>query len=242
MARGFWAGLFGNPKFQEHFMRTILSLFAKSPFKPLSEHMNRVSELLELVMPLMEGFIRGDSEKVRDISENIMKIEHEADVIKQKIRDSLPKSLFLPVDRKDFMQLLTAQDDLADAVEDLAVVTRFKVIDVPEQLKDQLTNLSGSVVDIGHEAIKILKEIVLMMESSFSGPEAEKVSMWADKIGSLEWKADKLQFKYLQEVFGIENELDKGTFYILIELTRKLGSIADKSEKIGKILKLFLCQ
>lgn len=221
-------------------MRTILSLFAQSPFKPLSEHMQKVAQLLDLIGPLLESFIQKDAEKVKDIAENIMKVEHEADIIKQKIRDSLPKSLFLPVDRKDFMQLLSSQDDLADAVEDLAVVARFKSIDVPECLKDHMKKLSVSVVEIGHEAIKILKEIDLMMETSFAGPEAEKVSMWADKIGNLEWKIDKIQFKYLQKVFEIEEELSKGAFYILIELNRKLGNIANKSEKIAKILKLFL--
>lgn len=221
-------------------MRTILSLFAKSPFKPLSEHMGRVAELMDLIMPLMESFIQKDTVAIKEISGKIMKIEHQADVIKQKIRDSLPKSLFLPVDRKDFMQLLSAQDDLADAVEDLAVVAGFKIIDVPPSLEDHLKTLSTSVAGIGHETVKILKEIDLMMETSFSGPEAKKVSEWADNIGNLEWKIDKLQFKYLQKVFEIEDDLSKGTFYILMEINRKLGSIANKSEKIGKILKLFL--
>lgn len=221
-------------------MRTILDLFAKSPFKPLSKHMVMVAELLDYIMPLMESFIRRDSNEVLIISKKIMKKEHDADIIKQKIRDTLPKSLFLPVDRRDFMQLLSAQDDLADAVEDLAVVARFKSIEVPKRLEEYLVKLSQSVVEIGHEAIKILKEIDLMMETSFSGPEAEKVSMWADKIGNMEWKIDKLQFKYLQAVFEMEDDLSKGEFYILMELNRKLGSIANQSEKIGKILKLFL--
>ncbi len=221
-------------------MRTILNLFAKSPFKPLSEHMGKVAELLDHIMPLMESFIQRDSKKIKELSKKVMKTEHEADIIKQKIRDSLPKSLFLPVDRRDFMTLLSAQDDLADSVEDLAVVASFKSIEVPKQLEDHLITLSNSVVEIGHEAIKILKEIDLMMETSFSGPESEKVSMWADKIGNMEWKIDKIQFKYIQAVFEIEEQLSKGEFYILLELNRKLGSIANQSEKIGKILKLFL--
>ncbi len=204
--------------------------------------MIKVAELLDMVEPLIESFIQKDTEKVAEISSKIMKAEHQADVIKQKIRDTLPKSLFLPVDRKDFMQLLSAQDDLADSVEDLAVVARFKAIDVPASLEKLLKEISTNVVTIGHEAIKILKEIDLMMETSFSGPEAKKVSKWADNIGNLEWKADKLQFKYLQKVFEKEDELSKGAFYILIEITRKLGNIADNSEKIGKILKLFLAK
>lgn len=221
-------------------MRSILSLFAQSPFKPLSEHMKKVAELLDMIDPLMESFIQKDSEQVKAISKKIMLVEHEADKIKQKIRDSLPKSLFLPVDRKDFMRLLSAQDDLADSIEDLAVVAQFKSIEVPKEMTDHIQKLSTSVVHIGHETIKILQEIDLMMETSFAGPEAKKVSQYADDIGTLEWKIDKVQFKYLQKVFEIEDDLSKGTFYILIEINRKLGSIANNSEKIGKILKLFL--
>ena len=56
------------------------------------------------------------------------------DKIKDDIRQHLPKSIFLPVDKRDFMHLLSAQDDIADAVEDLAVLVRIKKVNVPDNI------------------------------------------------------------------------------------------------------------
>src|SRR5690606_23053950 len=84
-------------------VRSILGLFAKSPFGPLAEHTQRVHDTVVLLRPLMEAFIEGDWARTQEIYERISRLEHDADVIKNDIRDHLPKSLFLPVDRGDVL-------------------------------------------------------------------------------------------------------------------------------------------
>ena len=76
-------------------------------------------------------FLSSDYEKVESIAKEISKVEYKADKIKDDIRQHLPQSIFLPVDKRDFMHLLSAQDDIADAVEDLAVLMRIKNINHP---------------------------------------------------------------------------------------------------------------
>ena len=107
-------------------MRSILSMFAESPFKPLTGHIDKVRACVNLIKPLFKAQEEMDYKKVLSISENIMKFEHDADIIKDKIRSQIPKSIFLPVDKRDFDHLLSVQDDMADAVEDLAVLLRIK--------------------------------------------------------------------------------------------------------------------
>lgn len=221
-------------------MRSIAELFGRSPFKSLEKHMEKVKECLNEVPSLFDALFESDYEKVKERSKKVLKLEHEADEIKDKIRSQLPHSLFMPVDRRDFLHLLSVQDDIADAIEDLSIVLRFKNITIPGKLKPLFMELVNKVMDIGKTAYIIVEELDNLMEVSFGGPEAEMVMQKAGELGMMEWEADKLQFKTTKEIFAIEDEVSKGDFYILLEIVKKLGSLADKSEKVGKVLRIFI--
>lgn len=221
-------------------MRSIAGIFGRSPFKLLEQHMEKVKDVLDEVPPLFDALYGSDFDRVKEVSESILRLEHEADKLKNDIRGQLPNSLFMPVDRRDFLNLLSAQDDIADAVEDLSIVLRLKNITVPESIRPKLMELASHVLDIGGMANKIVQELDSLMEVSFGGPEADSVMTMVSDLSTMEWKADKLQFKFAQEIFQMEETLSKGDFFVLLEIGRKLGGLADKSEKVGKILRMFI--
>ena len=221
-------------------MRTILSMFAKSPFKPLVNHIGKVNECVDQIIPLFDAFQSKDYNKVETISEHISKVEHKADKIKDDIRQHLPQSIFLPVDKRDFMHLLSAQDDIADAVEDLAVLMRIKHISLPEELNEPLRDLVRHVVDAANEACSMIRELEDLLEASFGGAEAEKVEKMAADLGTSEWEADKKQFLLAQKLFSLGDRLSAADLLLLNELIKKLGGVADQAEKIGKTLRIFL--
>lgn len=74
-------------------MRNILPIFGRSPFKPFQTHIEKVRETLAHVEPFFEAFLAGDREAARAARKRIMKLEHEADLLKNDIRDHLPRSL-----------------------------------------------------------------------------------------------------------------------------------------------------
>ena len=221
-------------------MRTILSMFAKSPFKPLVSHIDKVNECVSQIVPLFEAYKSGDYIKVEKISQQIEKAEHKADKIKDNIRQHLPQSIFLPVDKRDFMHLLSAQDDIADAVEDLTVIMRLKDIEIPEELLEPLMDLVQHVVDIANAACSMIRELEDLLESSFGGAEAEKIERMAQELGTSEWEADKKQFLIAKKLFSMDDKLNAAELFLLNELIKKLGGVADQSEKIGKTLRMFL--
>ena len=221
-------------------MRTILSMFAKSPFKPLVSHIDKVNECVDQIIPLFEAFQSKDYNKVETISEHISKVEHKADKIKDDIRQHLPQSIFLPVDKRDFMHLLSAQDDIADAVEDLAVLMRIKNISLPEELNEPLRDLVRHVVDAANEACSMIRELDDLLEASFGGAEAEKIEKMAADLGTSEWEADKKQFLLAKKLFSLDDKINAAELLLLNEVIKKLGGVADQSEKIGKTLRIFL--
>lgn len=221
-------------------LNTILNLFGKSPFKPLQEHVEKVKECLEQIQPLFDSLYKKDFKEVKAISKKIMKLEHQADKIKDKIRDNLPRNLFLAVDRRDLLNLLSAQDSVCDTVEDLAVVLNLREMTVPVKLKPLLDNLIKKVVEVGNLSTEVIFELNNLLEASFGGPEAEKVTKMIGKVSTLEWEADKIQFKLAQALFKMEKELDPVTIFMWMKIFQILSEIADSSEKVTKLLRLFL--
>ncbi len=219
---------------------TILNLFGKSPFKPLQEHLEKVKECLEQIQPLFDSLYKQDFKEVKAISKKIMKLEHQADKIKDKIRDNLPKNLFLAVDRRDLLNLLSAQDSVCDTVEDLAVVLNLRETTVPEKLKPLLNDLTKKVVLVGNLSASVILELNTLLEASFGGPEAEKVTKMIGEVSTLEWEADKVQFKLAQALFKMEKELDPVSIFMWMKIFQTLSEIADASEKVTKLLRLFL--
>ena len=220
-------------------MRTILSMFAKSPFKPLVSHIEKVNECINQIKPLFDAFLSSDYEKVESIAKQISKVEYKADKIKDDIRQHLPQSIFLPVDKRDFMHLLSAQDDIADAVEDLAVLMRIKNINIPDALSQPLMELVDYVVALANDACVMIRELEDLLEASFGGAEAEKVEKMASDLGVAEYEADKMQFLLAQKLFSL-SDLSAADLFLLNELIKKLGGVADQSEKIGKTLRVFI--
>ena len=223
-------------------MRSILSMFSKSPFKPLGSHMDKVRACVDQIDPLFKALGREDYGEVGKISELIVKLEHEADIIKDDIRTHMRQTVFLPVDKKDFMQLLSAQDDIADAVEDLAVLLRIKNLKVPEKVEASLDELVDHIIKTACAGCDLILELEALLESSFGGAEAEKVEKATQVLGTLEWEADRKQFQLAQKLFSLDSQINAPDLLLWNEVIKKLGAVADKTEQIGKTLRIFLSQ
>jgi len=217
-------------------------MFSKSPFKPLGSHMDKVRACVDQIEPLFKALNKEDYDEVEKISELIVKLEHEADKIKDDIRTHMRQTVFLPVDKKDFMHLLSAQDDIADAVEDLAVLLRIKNLNVPKVIRASLDELVDHVIKTACAGCDLILELEALLESSFGGAEAEKVEKATQVLGTLEWEADRKQFKLAQKLFSLESQINAPDLLLWNEVIKKLGAVADKTEQIGKTLRIFLSQ
>ncbi len=83
-------------------MRSILSMFAKSPFKPLVKHMDKVRSCVDQIQPLFSAQNAGKYDKVALISDKIIRLEHDADKIKDDAKCfCFVEILFQSAKRKD---------------------------------------------------------------------------------------------------------------------------------------------
>lgn len=221
-------------------MRAIVQLFAKSPFGALQEHITASGECIAQVRPMFEALLDGDEEKLAAIAKNVSKIEHRADEIKNSIRDSLPRSIFLPVDRADLLSVLSQQDSIPDTVEDIAFLLTVRRTHMPPSWREPLLAYVDQCVEVFRSSSEVFAALEGLLEVGLGGPEAEEVLAKIDAIGLLEWEADKTQFEMLRLMFDMEDDLKPVDLFWWSKIFREVGDIANYSEKTVDRLRLML--
>ncbi|HSM35186.1 MAG TPA: TIGR00153 family protein [Longimicrobiales bacterium] len=223
-------------------MRAIVGLFARSPFRPLLEHTERVHQTVELLPELFDAFTNANWEAVEESYQRISKLEHKADVVKNDIRDHLPSSIFLPVDRGDVLLFLKEQDSIADRVEDVAVLLTMRHTPTPDGLRDDLAAFVDQVVRTSELWYETARELPTLQEAGFAGPEVERTMESVRAISDYEWEADKLQAKVTRLVLDREDELGAVSVMFWMRILITLGDVANRAENTADRLRLMLAR
>lgn len=223
-------------------MRAIAELFGKSPFGPLVEHTSKVHECVREVRPLVEAFLDGRYAEVETIYERISKLEHKADVIKREIRNHLPKSMFLPVDRGDMLKFLKEQDAIADTAEDIGVLLSVRKTRVPPVLHEGVLAFTDKVIEVSETLVKAASEIKNLQEASFKGKGVQRVIQLIEEVSHGEYEADCIQTDVSRLLYDHESEVDPISVYFIMKLFRLLGEIANHAENTGDNLRMMLAK
>lgn len=218
----------------------LLKLFGRSPFAPLQKHMEKVFACVHLLPELFLALQSGDASKVEAIAATISIKEHEADLTKNDIRNHLPKSLFLAMDRANLLEILAIQDSIADKAEDIAVLTTLKKLSFLEPCKEEFTAFLKKNIEAFDGVFAIIKELHELLESSFGGIEAEKVGEMVEKVAAREHEADIIQRRLLKIFFSEDNALSPGSFHLWQRIFELIGSISDLSEKLANRIRMTL--
>ncbi|MFO7859837.1 MAG: DUF47 family protein, partial [Desulfosalsimonas sp.] len=96
----------------------FFSLFITSPFDALRDHAEKVKECAWAFQQAMECYASSRCEVFEDHRQEVIRIEHEADAIKRRIRGHLPKGVMLPVEKFQLFQYLREQDSVLDSVQE----------------------------------------------------------------------------------------------------------------------------
>ena len=221
-------------------MRAIVQLFSKSPFGPLQEHLKKVGDCVELFKPLFQALLDDDDESLRSTAKQISKLEHSADEIKNEIRDNLPRNIFMPVNRSDFLNLLSQQDSIADTVEDIAFLLTVRKTNCPESWRDSLLSYVHKCVNVFNETSEIYGSLDSLVQSGMTGSEASAVLKKINDIGLKEWEVDKTQFEMLSNMFSMEDEMKPADLFWWSKIFKELGDIGNYSEKSVNSIRMMI--
>jgi len=226
-------------------MRTtnpIAALLGKSPFKPMQAHMRIANECVSHVPALFEALIAGDQAEVVKVKELIFAKEQEADDLNNELRARLPKSLFMPVDRRDLLELLDVQDSMADTAQDIAGLMIERDMTVPAGMAEPLRDLVQRCVDTCNLATKIIEEMDELVEAGFSGREAANVFDMAAELNVIEDETDELGVKLTQILFSKEDDMKPVSVMFWYQMIQWIGDLADYAEKVGDRMRLLIAR
>ena len=214
-------------------MRTLLNLFAKSPFAPLQKHMQDVNECVKKVKEIFEALEENDSKSVSRISIEISKLEAIADTTKNELRNHLPGGLFMPVSKAALLEILSLQDDIADDCEDIGILLTLKDLTLKDIFKEDFKIFLNKNLET-YELIKeIIDEFDNLLETSFTGREAEKVRSMVSNVALKEHETDLTQRKLLKNIFSNEDQFTHAEFQLWLLILREIRTLSNTSEKLA---------
>lgn len=220
----------------------LSGIFGASPIRPLQKHMAQVIECVAELIPFIDAVLAHDTEARSHHHKAIVDREHAADTLKKELRLHLPTSLFMPIDRRDVLEVLTMQDRVAGAVRSVSGVMVGRDMHIPEAIKEQYRSLVAHCVDACNTAYSAICELDELVETGFGSKEVELVNGILDELDTIEQETDEQQREIRHTLFEMETELPPVDVMFLYRTIDKTGEIADRAQRVGSRLQLMLAK
>lgn len=223
-------------------MSRIFNMFGPSPIRPIEKHMQKAYECAKELHPFFEAVLNDDWENALSIKSKIDELEKQADLIKRDLRLHLPTGLFLPVARTDLLELLSAQDRIANKAQDIAgLITGRKMI-IPKSICDLFMPFLIRCLDAAKQACKATNELDELLESGFRGSEVKIVEDMIVTLDKIEHESDDQLALIRQKIFALEKELPALDIIFLYKLVQWIGDLADYAQIVGGRLQILIAR
>ncbi len=218
----------------------FFSIFITSPFEALQEHAEKVKECAWAFQQAMECYASTKCDIFSEHRQEVIRLEHEADAIKRRIRGHLPKGVMLPVEKFQLFRYLREQDSVLDSIQDVMDWLSHRMDhEIPESLQRDLFLLVDAVVEPTEALPRMLSEARLYFKN-FSEKQRTKVKEIIADIRKMEHDADQREYAFINKVFATIS--DPISFYFLVRLGELIGNVADHAENTGDMMRAMLAR
>ena len=223
-------------------MGSIFNMFGPSPIRPIEQHMHKTYLCAKQLYPFFEAALKQDWQTAKEIQDKIVSMEKEADLIKRELRLHLPTGLFLPVARTDLLELLSAQDRIANKAEDIASLIISRQMIIPETLSMLFIPFLLRCLDAAKQACKAINELDELLESGFRGSEVKIVEDMIVTLDEIEHDSDDKLAEIRHRIFELEKDLPAIEVIFLYKLVQWIGDLADHAQTVGGRLQILIAR
>jgi uncharacterized protein len=220
----------------------FLKLFGKSPFRPLSDHIETAYHCVAKLEPFFEAAFQQNWDEAKKYQHEINELEHKADELKRHLRLNLPKNLFLPVARGDLLELISYQDHLANETKDIAGLMIGRKMILPDTMQQPYMELLKQSIAAAKQAFKAIRELHELYEGGFGGKELAIIEEMIERLHDIEHDTDKRQAALRLMLFKMEDELPPVNVIFLYNLFQWTGLLADHAQIIGDRLQICIAR
>ncbi len=217
-------------------------IFGRSPVSPLQKHIATVIACAEQLVPYFEAVFKNDWDEAAKIQEKLAALEGEADDTKNNLRMNLPTSLFMPMDRRDILEVLEMQDTIANKAKDISGLTLGRKISIPVTLAGDFMAFLHRCIDAAKQAQIAVNELDELVVTGFQGDEATRVKKMITELHTIERETDVIQVKLRASLHALESGLPPIDVMFIYKIIEWIGDLADASQSAGNHLQLILAK
>ncbi len=221
---------------------SISGLFGSSPIRPLQKHMASVQHCVSQLLPYIDAVLKQDWDAAAEHQANISQLERDADKLKRDLRLRLPNSLFMPVSRRDLLEVLTMQDKIANKAKDVAGLILGRKMVFPNALGPKIREFVERSIDASAQAQTAINELDELVETGFRGAEVNLVSSMIHKLDKIEQETDRIQVKIRSELYTLESNLPPIDVMFMYKVIDAIGDLGDRAQQVGSRLELLLAR
>ncbi len=215
---------------------TFLGMLADSPFSGLQEHMSLGNQATSELENFLKAISQSDWNTAAECREKIVKLENQADDIKNTIRNNLPKSLFMSVSRQDLLDLVITMDGIPNAAKDISGVMIGRKMELPKEVAEGFMSCSKAAIKAANQASDAIRKVDDMQKRGFGSHDASVLGELVIELEQIEKENDELEIALRNKFFEHEKQYDPVEVMFFYNVINKVGSLADISQTVGHLL------
>ena len=218
----------------------LFSLFYKSPFEKLKNHADKVKECTWMFKRAAECYVQQDCEEFDKLTEDVAKLESQADELKRNLRNHLPRGLLMPVDKFVLLDCLREQDHVLDDVEEALYWLSFRPEGgIPEELVGDFLELIDAVIPAIEKLPDMSAQAIVYFRSRTENERNRLKSIIRD-IHQAEKEADHLEHELKKRAFAVLK--DPVEIYHLVRLVEIIGEIGDDAQNASDRMRTMMAR
>ena len=219
---------------------SFTSLFYESPFKKLKDHADKVKECAWMFKRAVECYVEQDCEEFDKLTEDVAKLESQADWLKRNLRNHLPRGLLMPVDKFVLIDCLREQDHVLDNVEEALYWLSFKPEGgIPEGLVGDFLHLVDAVIPAIEKLPEMAEKAIVYFKHS-TEENRDKLKSIIGDIHQAEKEADHLELELKKQAFAVlKDPVDIFHFVRLVEI---IANIADDAQNASDRMRTMIAR
>ncbi|WP_031481609.1 DUF47 domain-containing protein [Maridesulfovibrio frigidus] len=224
-------------RFRLPFLGIIAS---KDPMDGLTKHYDKIAECIQIINDSVECYVTGDAtcKEFGDLIEQIDTVESQADKIKRSIRNHLPHSMFMSVDKTLFFNYTRSQDNILDNAQEALHWLAMRKVSIATEYQKDLILLLSEVNDTTTRLGPALKATIEL--NNGSSIDREKTKQAIRKVRKHYARAVELRKELTHKIYNSDMEFKD--IYQLTHFVDCLSEMAHQAEGCADILRAMLAR
>jgi predicted phosphate transport protein (TIGR00153 family) len=219
---------------------SFFSLFFDSPLVKLKKHADKVKECAWMFKRAVNCYVEQDCEEFDELTEEVAKLESQADELKRNLRNHLPRGIFMPMDKFVLLDCLREQDHVLDDVEEALYWLSFKPMGgIPEELVGDFLDLIDAVIP-AIEKIPDMSEQAIVYFRSSTEEQRNKLKSIVREIYQAEKESDHLEHELKKKAFALLK--DPVEIYHIVRLVEIVGDICDHAQNASDRMRTMIAR